>query len=119
MGPTGNENFKRLLLQIATKSFQTYPGLVLSMVLTKLHLGFPTFSDCFSKISVSPAQLSGKRATVEQKWSEIWDSRVLVVHICRTFDLVAFKVILDHLVHMLFSCLGPNDKRWRKYFAWL
>ena len=42
--------------------------------------------------------MAGRRA----KWSEIWDSLILVTYIWGTFDLAGFKVILE-LFSALFS----------------
>ena len=35
-----------------------------------------------------------------ERWSEIWDSGVLIQHLRGIFDLLVFKLILGHLVHL-------------------
>ena len=40
------------------------------------------------------ASIIWKTADCRAKWGENWDSRILVVHIWRTFDFVTFKIIL-------------------------
>ena len=34
------------------------------------------------------------------EWSAIWDSRIIVTHICGALDLVGFKVIWGPMAHL-------------------
>ncbi len=51
-----------------------------------------------------------KRTGLRAKQSEIWDSWTLVAHMWGTFDLVGFKVIWGHMVHL--SQNGLYVEKW-------
>ncbi len=52
-----------------------------------------------------------KTAGRRVKRSEIWDSWILVTHVCDTFDLVGFKVILGSF-GTLFSKRHVSQNNW-------
>ncbi len=94
MGPYGSENFKTLLLlQLVAESFQTSPEFSSQWFSQNYIWDFWNFEFAilmifFSKISNSPlypmekpkTSIIWKASDRRAKRSEIWDSRVLVVH---------------------------------------
>ena len=55
---------------------------------------------------------SSKRANRRAKQSAVWDAEVLVEHVWGTLDLVVFKVILGHSMHL--TCNSKMNGRGAK-----
>ncbi len=68
----------------------------------------------------SKTSIIWKTSDRRAKWSELWDSWVVVQHIRGTFGLLAFKVILGSFGALaIFRKLGLMITDRRIHFEWL